>query len=210
MASRTNSTCSTLLSGLFCQKDSPTTGKLKGKNVDVAKNQTSKGWFILATVIGSLVVIGVGGFGAVGLLQSHGLISLPHWLASVIGTVGNTPHFSSLWAIAIGGVTAGGSLMAFGAYKIHKARRPMTKEEKVLAQKGFGNHFAQVNEKPGNYHQLKRKDFYCFKAAKSQQFVTVVRTSDDKLLCTKPMNREASDTLDIFLEQKLGYTPNNT
>lgn len=55
------------------------TGQIDGKPVVKANKQISKGWFILAIVIGSLVVVGVGGFGTVGLIQSYGL-NLPQWL----------------------------------------------------------------------------------------------------------------------------------
>lgn len=42
----------------------------------------SKTWSITATTIGVLVVIGVGGTGCVGLLQSFGIISLPQGIGS--------------------------------------------------------------------------------------------------------------------------------
>jgi hypothetical protein len=99
------------------------TGEINGKPVEVADNQTSKGWYVLAVAIGTLF-IAVGVFGVIGLLHAHGVV-LPQWLQGltpIIGAVGNTPHFWSLWAIASVGAVAGSGLIAFGAIKIHKAR----------------------------------------------------------------------------------------
>lgn len=89
-------------------------------NVSVASGGhccASKKWFRVAIAIGLLIVIGVGGFGILGLLQSHGLL---RWLASAIGTIGHTPQFWSLWAIAGGGLTVGGVLISIGAYQLSK------------------------------------------------------------------------------------------
>ena len=118
-------------------------GALGDTQVEQVKNQTSKAWFILAIAIGILVV-GVGTFGGVGLLQSHGLISLPHWLASTIGTVGNTPHFWSLWAIAAGGALAGGGLIAFGSSKIHTIRK---EEKRVVDELEAKKEWLEAQEK---------------------------------------------------------------
>jgi hypothetical protein len=99
------------------------TGEINGKQVEVADNQTSKGWYVLAIAIGTLF-IAVGVFGVIGLLHAHGVV-LPQWLQGltpIIGAVGNTPHFWSLWAIASVGAVAGSGLIAFGAIKIHQAR----------------------------------------------------------------------------------------
>jgi hypothetical protein len=104
--------------------------EIGGKSVQKANGQTSKKWFIVAIVVGSLVVIGVGGFGGIGLLQSHyGFSSLPQWLSSAIGTVGNTPQFWSLWTMTAGGALIGGGLIAFGAHKVRKAMLTNTKLE---------------------------------------------------------------------------------
>jgi hypothetical protein len=103
-------------------------------------NQASEGWFIVAILIGSLVVIGTGGFGGIGLLQTHGLLLLPPWLSSAIGTIGNT----FLWTMTVGGIVVGGGLITWGAYKIHLRRdlhrgikettETEEKEEKVVEQ----------------------------------------------------------------------------
>jgi hypothetical protein len=77
----------------------------------------SKQWFLLAMAVGSLVFWGPGVFGTVGLLHSHGLISLPasmYRLASAIGTIGNTPHHWSLWALSGGGLAIGIGLLIGG------------------------------------------------------------------------------------------------
>lgn len=71
----------------------------------------SKNWLAVAVVVGILAV-GGGAFGGVGLLQIYGQISLPasmHWLASAIGTIGNTPQHWSLWAITAGSIVALGA-----------------------------------------------------------------------------------------------------
>jgi|GEM_PF-4951424 len=72
-----------------------------------------KKWHLVAIAVGVLV-LGGGAFGVTGLLYSHGLIEVPSWLASAIGTVGNTPHFWSLWVMGGGGIAAGGALLCVG------------------------------------------------------------------------------------------------
>lgn len=112
-------------------------GNIGDKSVVEAKNQKSKKWFILAIVIGSIVVVGVGGFGAAGLLHVHNLVNLPQWAASAIGTIGHTPHFWSLWALTTGGVVGGGGFIAFGSTKIHQAKLAKKLEPENLWEKKF-------------------------------------------------------------------------
>lgn len=80
--------------------------------------QPAKGWSITTTVIGILVVIGVGGVGTTGLLQSHGIISLPKGISSALGKI----PYEGLLTMAIGGVLGGGSLITYGSCEVHKAR----------------------------------------------------------------------------------------
>lgn len=103
-------------------------GALGARCVEQARNQTSTGWFILAMAVGSLVVIGASGFNTIGLLQSHGMISLPQsfqWFASTIG----------LWTIAVVGVVIGGSLIVFGFSKIYTKRKEEREAESAAAEK---------------------------------------------------------------------------
>ncbi len=69
--------------------------------------------------MGSLV-LGLGIFGGVGLLQSHGLISISKPVASFLGKLGATPHHVSLWVTAVGGISAGGALCGLSIYNICK------------------------------------------------------------------------------------------
>ncbi len=153
---------------------------LQGRRNEV-DSQTSKGWFALAIFVGMVVVIGAGGFGAVGLLQSHGIISLPKsldWLASAIGTVGKTSHFWSLWTITASGPSIGSILIAFGSFKIYKAnfnpKKLVTQKKEVLGDQppqaidapqrlqeaknaildDFGDKFDQLELKKDDYNDL--------------------------------------------------------
>ncbi len=80
---------------------------------------THQGWHYLALAVGSLV-LGLGIFGGVGLLQSHGLISISKPVASFLGKLGATPHHVSLWVTAVGGISAGGALCVLSVYNISK------------------------------------------------------------------------------------------
>ncbi len=83
---------------------------------------THQGWYYLALAVGSLV-LGLGIFGGVGLLQSHGLISISKPVASFLGKLGATPHHVSLWVTAVGGISAGGALCGLSIYNISKKNR---------------------------------------------------------------------------------------
>lgn len=115
-------------------------GNLCDRKVSKAEGQNSKAWFIVAIVVGSLIVIGAGGFGTAGLLQTHGVVSMPQWLVSAIGTVGSTPHAWGLWLTGVGGVVVGGGLIILGSVKIHHIRKLEEKEEiqkDLLAEKNL-------------------------------------------------------------------------
>lgn len=81
-------------------------------------------WYIVALLVAGLAVAVVGGgFGITGLLHSHGVVTLPQsWLTHAISTVGNTPHFWSLYAIAIGSVVGGTALVVYTSMRIHHMR----------------------------------------------------------------------------------------
>lgn len=103
----------------------PYQGTVKDKAVVHANKQDAKVWHIVAIALAALVALGIGGFGGMGLLQSYHIISLPPGLASLISTVGNTPHFWSLWVMTGGGFLTGTSLIVLGFCKIHKTEKPI-------------------------------------------------------------------------------------
>ena len=197
------------------RRDEGRVGALGDTEVEQAKNQTSKGWFILAIAVGILVV-GAGTFGGVGLLQSHGLISLPHWLASTIGTVGNTPHFWSLWTIAVGGITVGGSLIAFGSSKIHTHRKRAEVERKAAKNKLIDSNFTKNNFKEVIIHPEQMSDFAFLKNGEYGCFVLcvegpnncfIVRKSPSGVFeCTPIRSQKEQDLLaDSLTEQKYRF-----
>ncbi len=146
-------------------------GQIGEKRIVRATCQTSKGWFAVAIIVGSLVVIGVGGFGSMGLLHSQDLFSLPHRLTAAIGTVGHTPHLWSLWAVTVGGVVIGGGLIAFGSCKIHQARmadkqlEPEKPEELKEPEKPEDLSQPKTSEEPES-----EKDLGFLESAFSQKF----------------------------------------
>jgi hypothetical protein len=96
-------------------------------------------WPIVAIAVGALIVVGFGGFGGIGLLHSYGVIgTFPpqlQWLSSAIGTIGNTPHFWSLWVLTGGGIAVGAIPLVLGARALKRANRK--REEIVEEQKEF-------------------------------------------------------------------------
>lgn len=71
---------------------------------------SSKRWGILAITIGSLILVVVGTFGTLGLLQSHQLLTLPHslqWLT-----------MNSSLGLVITGAILGGGLISFGVIRL--------------------------------------------------------------------------------------------
>lgn len=101
----------------------PSVNKLPDQVVDVTSNQSSKAWYKVAIAVGSLFLL-LGVFGALGLAHMHGLITLPQWMATAVGAIGQTPHFWSLWTVGVGGVVIGLGGIVFGIYKISKMSRP--------------------------------------------------------------------------------------
>ncbi len=212
-------------SGAFLEETSEE-ATLADKKVEEAKGQTSKGWYVLAIVIGSVVFVAAGGFGTVGLLKSYGYITLNQsfeWLSTAIGFAGNTPHFLSLWAIAAGGVVVGGGLIALGSYKIHTAgaetdKPENTKEEAALAPFSIENlavHGAQddfVDLKFNHFTLETRgtKENGLFKAKKEAQkpHFMVLRNQENKLLSTKKVDLETARGLARPLWE-LGLRPAN-
>lgn len=160
------------------------------------ENSPAKGWFIIAVAVG-LVATGIGGLGAVGLLHSYGIISLPQWLASAIGTVGQTPHFWSLWTIAVGGVLGGGAMIMLSSYKIHQLR----KQERVFGESNlndlyyimeqFSNNFDEIGVDPKQFYYLDIGEYtpcYYSQSVESKSFFFVLRYVSGDLVCTKKMD----------------------
>jgi len=162
---------------LFNSPDTP--DQIGNKTVTKANYHTLKAWFIVAISVGALVVAVVGGFGGIGLLQSHGLIPLPQWLTSAIGTVGNTPHFWSLWAMTTGSIVTGGALIALGASKVHQARltnnklkqprleQKKSEQERLKLKKheqletSFGDNFKKLDVNPVLFQNIAKGLFIC-------------------------------------------------
>jgi hypothetical protein len=106
--------------------------ELRGNNyLDYYKNRfqtvqdnNPRRWSIVAITVGALIILGVGGFGGIGLLHSYGVIgTFPpqlQWLSSAIGTIGNTPHFWSLWVLTGGGIAVGAVTLVLGARALKK------------------------------------------------------------------------------------------
>ncbi len=105
------------------------------KTTDLSEQAaTTKRWAKVAVAVG-LLVLAAGALGAVGLLHTYGLISLPQWLASAVGTIGTT----RLWALASGGAAIGALLTVGGIVKWVKPP-PTEKIEKLsymLKRNGF-------------------------------------------------------------------------
>lgn len=103
---------------------------------EAIKQQTQIKWYSVALIVTGVVLAIVGGsFGVTGLLQSHGVINLPSsWLTQGFSIVGNTPHFWSLYVIAIGSVLIGGALILYNSIRIHQARQARQQGLAALAQ----------------------------------------------------------------------------
>lgn len=203
-------------------------GEIIGKPVVEAKGQTSKGWYILAILVGSVVFVGVGGFGAVGLLKSYGIITLNNsfeWLSTAIGFIGNTPHFLSLWAIAAGGVVVGGGLIALGSYKIHTAEAKTDEPAaEGVPEKSPLSSFSAENLVPNH---VRAKNFERFSSntfsieertiedkdkvvrdPSKERFFIVLRNPQGELLSSATTDLESSFALGRSLCQS-GYQPAN-
>lgn len=193
-------------------------GVLNNKLVVEAKGQTSKGWYVLAIVIGSVVFVAAGGFGTVGLLKSYGFITLNQsfeWLSTAIGFVGNTPHFLSLWAIAAGGVVVGGGLIALGSYKIHTAGAKTDEPESVKKEESSLASFSVENltinrVKPETFATLPQNTFSMEArtiSAKGQSvedpeaIFLVLRNEEGILLSSTPSNLTTARALGLALYQ---------
>jgi hypothetical protein len=112
----------------------------KGRFKTVQDNP--KRWSIVAITVGALIVLGVGGFGGIGLLHSYGVIgtfpSQLQWLSSAIGTIGNTPHFWSLWVLTGGGIAVGAITLVLGVRALKRANK--AGEEVHDEMKAFGEY----------------------------------------------------------------------
>lgn len=102
----------------------------KEHKVEVVNTQDAqrspKGWYGTAIAVGILIVIGVGGFGITGLLQSYGVCTFPpalHWLSVAMQTVGNAaPLNGCLWLMAAGGVVVGGGIITWASISLCRTK----------------------------------------------------------------------------------------
>jgi hypothetical protein len=94
-------------------------GKILDKVVVEVKNQASKKEWQIAALVAGLVILGIGAFGAAGLLNSYGHLAMPQGLSSFVNTIGN----SGLLAATVLGAAVGGALIGFGIYGVSKSRK---------------------------------------------------------------------------------------
>lgn len=199
-------------------------GSLSSKNVVDSKGQSSKGLWVVAIIVGSVVFLGAVGFGTVGLLKSYGVITLNHsfeWLSIAIDFVGQTPHFISLWGITAGGVVLEGGLIALCTYKIHIAGKK-TEETKVEEKRNdpLTNFSAENLATIPNYAQetfedLEKGTFTIQKRVIAQRghkvddiiparYFIVLRNADGKLLSNNLGTLEDTKQLGLSLIEKPG------
>ena len=155
--------------------------------VEKATNQTSKGWFIVAMVVGALMVVGAG-FGTLGLLHTYG-IALPqflHPMASAIGSLGP----EALWGLTAGGGAIGLGLIIWGAYKLYKDPTR------------FGDRFDEFGFfKP--IHNIPAKNFYKVGYYDTVRYIKRC-TPSGVLECTGPLTQEELDSVCLALNND-GY-----
>ena len=210
----------------------PEEGNISNKSVEKLKNQTTKGWYIAALVVCSVVVLG-GIFGTIGLFQSqfHFLPSSFDWLATAIKFVGNTPHSWSLWALAAGGLL-GGAAMGFSSVKVHQARMEDKRTENEvnppppdeifnLGKEGvlpdiyqmseqtfeamLGDNFAELGVDPSSFNLLSNTySLFHLHNGDPKQFI-VRRTPEGLLQCTKRISIAQRDNLNYFLYNTKKY-----
>lgn len=179
------------------------------------KNPAPKAWYKVAIAVGILVVLGGAGFGAVGLFQSHQLITLPQsmqWLANAIGTVGNP----GLWAIGAGGLAAGGGLIALGAIQlVRRARQEMREarafeEKQELARLGFGDHFNEIgySKEDEDFSRIRERQCCYFYAPATSDLPSgcfvILRTQSGELLVTLGLGYDNLEALMNTLTER-GY-----
>lgn len=120
--------------------------------------------------LGIATLVCVGGLGVAGVLQAHGITLLSKtfpFLNSAIGTIGHTPIF---WTMAAGGLVAGVALIAWGARRIHLARKECHSTESrpsslpaisiptgPLKPEDFGQRFDELGISVQQQQQILRK-----------------------------------------------------
>lgn len=89
-------------------------GRMGGRKV--TKANTLPTWVIAVNAL-AFLILGIAG--GIGLLHTHGLISLPSGLHAIVGSIGNT----GLWAIAVAGEVGAAALTAYGVYRVKRGQR---------------------------------------------------------------------------------------
>lgn len=169
------------------QAKSLTTNNWNGKEVVVAGNQTSKGWFVVAIIVGTLVVVGVGGCGISGLLHQAG-IALPQWLASAVGTIG----CAGAGLMTGAGLILGESLVVFGIYKINGPYEKVNTRPELFSE----DYFAVIGENKEFYSNLKEDHFIGKYLNDDLNQAFIVLNNGGILQSTKLMTQEQYNQLD--------------
>lgn len=159
------------------------------------KDQTPKKWFILAILIGSLVVIGASGSGVGSLLHSHGILSFPRWLIPAIGTIGHAPYLLGLSAI-------GGSFIVLGIYGLYNAKQKELKKLAADPLLKFGDNFRFCGS-PIAYWQNLPSHTYSLQDFKRNHCV-IRKNPEGKLGCAYRLCDEERQEL-VALLKKEGY-----
>ncbi len=192
-------------------------GDLENREVTDAAKGSNKGWYILAIVVGSVFMVGSVSFGTVGLLQSHGLISLPQsfeWLKTAIAAV-DTPHSWSLWVMTGSGAVVGVTVIGISSSQIHKIRMAEKEEDRQHKLGMFGDHFETLKVNRQQFSGL-QKGFYSpryftNKYDQDDKFCNfvVLRNTQGQLLCTNLIDDTTTNNLQTFLQSE-GYSEDQT
>lgn len=176
----------------------PQSGELNGRQIVKADLQISKKWLIVALVVGSLFVI-VGAVGLYGLLNSQNLISLPQ----SFGIIGQLPQWS-LWTMTAGGFTLGSCVIGYGIFQFLRLKRIASQLEI------FTNCFAQKKVRKF-FRILGRESFAIYgltmlgESGDHRNLSVVVKTSNETLFCTPPLELTQLQEISDLLATKLNY-----
>lgn len=155
----------------------------------VSLKPPTKGWSITAIAIGLLVVVGVGGVGTTGLLQSYGIISLPKGIASALGSITKP----GLWAMAVGGSVGGIIVIAGGSWKVHRVGqkvKEISQAEERLNKLFSTPHYQALGSRElvvSEFDSLPKNAFVwiAFGKANGEEKFALIRTQGGDLLATE-------------------------
>ena len=166
-------------------------GNWEEHSVEKAGVQTSKGWFIVAMVIGALMVVGAG-FCTLGLLHAYG-IAFPQFLQPMVSAIGSIGP-EALWGLIAGGGAVGLGLIVWGAYKLYK---DPTRFGDRFSEFGFYNHASK--------YFLDERTYKLINYESSQYFLRCPQSGVFE--CTGLLTQEEQAAICQALE-KAGYVSN--